>query len=112
MSTKYTPAPWQVEGTTVYALEHYGWKKGEEQFCNRFTASVQRGQKENKDELLANAKLIAAAPEILEALQEMVNGDKEAIEEAELLGIPFPEPMLESYKKAVAAIAKALGSQA
>lgn len=69
MSTKHTPAPWFVEGNTIYALEHYGWRKGEEQFCNRFTASIGRGQKNNDGELLANAQLISAAPELLEALK-------------------------------------------
>lgn len=103
MSTKYTPAPWFVEGTTVYALEHYGWKKGEEQFCNRFTASVQRGQKENKDELLANAQLISSAPELLEALQWYIENDDVRLEMA---GNEF---YANGYYKAKAVIAKALG---
>jgi len=33
---------WQQEGTTVYTLMHYGWRKGEEQFRNRFWFGVQR----------------------------------------------------------------------
>ena len=57
-------------------------------------------------------KLKGEKAELLEALQEMLIGDKEAIEEAELLGIPFPEPMLASYKKIVAVIAKNVGEQA
>jgi hypothetical protein len=55
----------------------------------------------------ANAKLISAAPELLAALIEMVKGDELAIQEAEEMGVPFPESMLASYRMAVAAIAKA-----
>ena len=59
----------------------------------------------------ANARLIAAAPDLLEALQEMVAGDAEAIEDAKRLGVPFPDEMLAAYHKARAAIAKATGEQ-
>ncbi len=58
----------------------------------------------------ANARLIAAAPELLEALQEMVAGDAEAIEDAKRLGVPFPDEMLAAYHKARAAIARATGA--
>ena len=54
-------------------------------------------------------RLMAAAPDLLEALCEMIEGDEEAIMRAEALGIPFPEEMLGTYKKARAAIAKATG---
>lgn len=56
---------------------------------------------------LADAKLIAAAPELLAALQEMIDGDAQAIEEAKLMGVPFPAEMLSTYEKARAALAKA-----
>ena len=69
------------------------------------SVTMKRGERE------ANARLIAAAPELLEALREMVAGDAEAIEEAEALGVPFPDDMLNTYRRAVAAIAKATGGQ-
>ena len=57
------------------------------------------------------ARLIAAAPDLLEALREMVACDAEAIEDAERIGIPFPDEMLATYNKACAAIAKATGER-
>ena len=56
-------------------------------------------------------RLMAAAPDLLEALQEMVAGDAEAIEDAKRLGVPFPDEMLAAYHKARAAIARATGEQ-
>ena len=46
----------------------------------------------------------------LEALREMVAGDAEAIKEADALGVPFPDDMLTTYRRAVAAISKAGGA--
>jgi hypothetical protein len=70
MSTfKHTPGPWLRIGTTVYALMHAGWKRGVEQFKNRFTVQVQRDRECSEEEAEANARLIAAAPELLEALK-------------------------------------------
>ena len=80
--------------------------------------------KEQRDELLSENKLLQAAgygsgrlqrlrdqrDELLEALREMVAGDAEAIAEADALGVPFPDEMLTSYRRAVAAIAKAGGA--
>jgi hypothetical protein len=79
MSTfKHTPGPWLRIGTTVYALMHAGWKRGVEQFKNRFTVQVQRDRECSEEEAEANARLIAAAPDLLEALEamyEMFNGN-------------------------------------
>lgn len=58
----HTEAPWLIAGgTTVYALKHYGWNRGVEQFQNSFSALVQG------DDAKDNALLIAAAPELLHA---------------------------------------------
>lgn len=68
--SKHTQGDWLVAGgTTVYCLNAHGY--------NRFTAQVQRGHTDSKwptepDELEANARLIAAAPELLEALKEVL----------------------------------------
>ncbi len=58
--TKHTQGPWLVEGRTVYALNDDGY--------NRFSALVQDAHTP-RDELEANARLIASAPELLEALE-------------------------------------------
>lgn len=63
---KHTPGPWLCSGKTVYALNDDGY--------NRFSALVQDAHT-HQDELEANAHLIAAAPELLEALLAIV-GDK------------------------------------
>lgn len=63
---KHTPRPWIVSKTTVYALNDDGY--------NRFSALVQDAHT-SLDELESNARLIAAAPELLEALLAIV-GDK------------------------------------
>lgn len=62
----HTTGPWLRVGSTVYALQHRGWRNGEEQFCNRFTAHVQ-GLGTPGEELLAVARLMQAAPELLDA---------------------------------------------
>ena len=67
--SKHTEGPWQAEGLTVYALQHSGWRKGVEQLENRFTAHVQGARNCPEAESIANAHLIAAAPDLLEALE-------------------------------------------
>ena len=72
MTIQHTPGPWLIAGeTTVYALQHAGYRKGEEQFENRFSASVQ-GAHTPHAEHVATARLIAAAPDLLRELQSMV----------------------------------------
>ncbi|MFD1693877.1 hypothetical protein ACFSHR_27185 [Azotobacter chroococcum] len=58
---KHTPAPWLLEGRTVYALNADGF--------NRFCAQVQ-GAQTTPAELEANARLICAAPDLLQALED------------------------------------------
>lgn len=101
--TKHTPGPWlyREKNCAVYTASSthpYG------QFIFGFD------QDDPPEE--ADANLVIAAPDLLEALQEMVAGDAEAIEEAQALGVPFPEEMLATFKKARAAIAKATGEPA
>lgn len=72
MNTKHTPGPWIAEGRTIYALMHNGWKKGVEQFKNRFYATVYFDSECPEEEAEANARLMAAAPDLLDALQEMI----------------------------------------
>jgi len=56
MSTKHTPGPWQVEA-----------RRGETWVCRADSAVLARVAAAK--EIRANARLIAAAPELLEALK-------------------------------------------
>jgi len=56
-----TPGPWLKEGQTIYALMHFGWRKGVEQFKNRFWASVYKDSECPEEERQANVDFIAAA---------------------------------------------------
>lgn len=75
-TAKHTPGEWVREGLTIYALDESGTN-------NRFYTQVQGGwswrslncngggTRTSEEELEANARLIAAAPEMLEALKEL-----------------------------------------
>jgi hypothetical protein len=69
MSTReHTPGPWKRYGLTIYASQHYR---------NRFSASLQAGiDADNKwtpyEELEANARLMASAPDLLAALKAII----------------------------------------
>ena len=103
--TKHTPGPWRTkrEGfSTVYVEARIdGGLIQEVAACGPTEAGLEQQE--------ANARLIAAAPDLLEALQEMVAGDAEAIEEAQALGVPFSENTLAAFRQAHAAIARATG---
>ena len=97
---KHTPGPWLLRSSTVYALDATGT-------TNRFWAQPQVGWVENgvaytsEDELTANARLIAAAPDLLAAANRALNYIQATEGE---LGIT-----LDSGDMLRAAIAKALG---
>jgi len=73
METKFTKEKWLRDGTTVYALHQKGWVKGKPLMTNRFYLQVYPDYNipEAKEESEANAKLIAAAPDLLNALIEV-----------------------------------------
>ena len=66
---QHTPGPWHVSGSgpTVYALH------GQPQ-RNRFSANMQGGRRDDAPllELVANANLCAAAPDLLNALRSLL----------------------------------------
>ena len=116
MSHSFTPGPWFSDRrgniwrrplSDLY--ENGGRMAGDKPLA--FVAAGWAGKGVTGYPVEDNARLIAAAPDLLEALQEMVAGDAEAIEDAKRLGVPFPDEMLAAYHKARAAIARATGEQ-
>jgi hypothetical protein len=90
--TKHTPGPWKAEG----------WENLVVNSADGHTMTLAAGGNwADLAELKANARLIAAAPDLLAALVAMLNryGDKSAF------------PMCDASISARAAIAKAKGSK-
>lgn len=70
MSAKHTPGPWRVKRSeSKPAFNVVGTKVG----CKYKIARCPYISDDDKQEAEANAKLIAAAPELLEALQCLFN---------------------------------------
>lgn len=101
MTDKHTPGPWLIDTNTIYALD-------ETDRVNRFSAQVQGGYssapvygdriRTTPEELAANARLIAAAPDLLAALQAVMH----VLEHTQVT-----PSGVERYERAKAAIAKA-----
>lgn len=64
---KHIPGPWIREGMTIYSLMHNGWRKGVEQFRNRFRLHLDFDKECSEDEVEATTTLIEAAPDLLAA---------------------------------------------
>lgn len=98
--TKHTPGPWHIaeygmnkDGTP----KHYGIVHGDITIANLGTST-----NKNAKEMDANARLIAAAPDLLEALLDMWN----------LINVDVSTDTIKAgttFKTARAAIAKATG---
>ena len=97
--SKHTPGPWGImkgdHGPMIFSGE-----------CGRAVAMLARQVTTAERE--ANARLIAAAPELLEALEVMLNGDEMGEYECQRTGFPR---MIQRREKARAAIAKAKGEK-
>ncbi len=92
MKTEYTPGPWHLRGDTVLVSPKLQ------------IAQCDRGNK-NPNTSQANARLIAAAPELLAALQAAVSSLEWA---ANLIGdIPQRSEYMETISDAQSAIRKA-----
>jgi hypothetical protein len=73
-----TKSHWLKEGHTIYALVHFGWRNGVEQFKNRFWASVYKDVECPEEERQANVDFIAAANPvaILALLDELADHER------------------------------------
>jgi len=103
MDVKYTPGPWNIGSSDLPVSRMSIHCKGHKDSCHSTVAlMVSRGVIGiSHDEEFANARLIAAAPELLEALKDCV-----AVMDRELAGLKVIQPELSAAR---AAIAKATG---
>lgn len=106
-SARHTPGPWFVSTSvpTVFALHGSPAR-------NRFSANLQAGRQDDAPlaELIANARLIAAAPDLLEALEGLCrnfppDGD---LVEAGWARVDI-DAACDAYDKARSALARATG---
>jgi hypothetical protein len=102
--TNHTPAPWAVDGTTAAENLDVIGENGRVAMldCDDIDA----------DTLEANARLIAAAPELLEALILLLNVESAALWGARLTAANNGLDVAYHFDKARAAIAKASGEAA
>ena len=100
---KWTPGPWNIGSSDLPASRMAIHCKGHKESCHstvalmvsRMTIGI------SHDEEFANARLIAAAPDLLKALEDCV-----AVMDRELAGLKVIQPELSAAR---AAIAKATG---
>lgn len=105
--TAHTPGPWLQEGLTVYALHHIGaYRNGLPVLVNRFSAHIDPCTHQGGTELEAgaNARLIAAAPDLLAAAELTLRQLKQTDPTS------WTEAQWEVHETVVAAIAKARGA--
>jgi len=78
MDTKHTPGPWHVSGSEVNVADSSGMILAE---CGSSLIKNSMGGKDprNRNETKANAALIAAAPELAEALASTLNAMRDLI---------------------------------
>jgi len=64
----HTAGDWQRSDTTVYALMHDGWRRGEETFRNRVWLNVSFDREVPQEEREATVAAIQHAPQLLSEL--------------------------------------------
>lgn len=100
--SKYTPGPWSVfnhswSDTTILA---YGFEHG---ICSLdINHATEESQEEDEAQMAANARLIAAAPDLLDALEDLCERMEQIVRD---------DQSTPCTVKARAAIAKATGEQ-
>ena len=91
MKTTHTPGPWRVDGLLIKAIDHGKW----------FGIAKASGTKLTIEGNMANAALIAAAPELLAALINAGNV-LAAIATGDLDGVSPDSPALAQIRAAIA----------
>ena len=79
LAEKATPGPWMSEGHTIFSLMHFGWRKGVEQFKNRFWMPVYKDCECPEEERKANVDFVTAAnpAAILELIAQLEDAQGE-----------------------------------
>lgn len=98
----HTKSPWRVVGGAGRAMILGGGDSGCVAECYRHA-----GEGNEPDEVNANAKLIAAAPELLEALEGLMRKFGDFENDPNSRGIGWNPEMIEALHDAENAIAKA-----
>lgn len=99
---KHTPGPWLLDRKTIYTLAPDGTR-------NHWWASVQtQSNGASHEECMANALLIAAAPELFEALEKALPKYRGVVEMLDEVDAAQDLPIIELCE---AALAKARGEQ-
>lgn len=62
--------PWERVGTTVFQLEHHGWRRGEEQLHNLFSARAYAVSKSPEAQLAIAEHMVRSNPTAVLALVE------------------------------------------
>ena len=65
MTTQHTPAPWTVSGKQVKSIDH----------GKRYTVATANNPKFTDEANASNARLIAAAPDLLACLLDVLDAD-------------------------------------
>ncbi len=92
-TTPHCPGPWKVEGSAIKYVDHGNW----------LTIATAQNYRFTNEGNAANARLIAAAPELLAALQSITSvANRKEVD---------PFAMFAAIEKARAAIAKATGEE-
>ncbi len=112
--SKHTPGPWRIGGLVRQIMEDRKGRGAKTEGFDRVVAVMPPWHEDNSTELEANAHLIAAAPELLEALAALTKmcGAVQVFEQgdASVRGVKWAGDFMATLEKAQAAIAKAEGS--
>lgn len=100
----HTPGPWAQHERIIYIVS-------DDRRCNHFECLVQHSYVASMDELLANARLIAAAPDLLAALLEALEfvEDYEDVVDGSY-GMPAPNRAMQLATSLRDSIKKATGT--
>jgi hypothetical protein len=102
MNAKHTPGPWEAgagenDGRDFITIEHDGCPLCQVRGTNDMSCIEEDEEPEIAAEMVANARLIAAAPDLLESLQWLVGQIGELKGDISLIGMG---KCLEAIKKA------------